>query len=82
MWEMKPNIKEKLPPKSGKLNSHWKVSESTPFHPQTNIISNLIVDMTAGNPAAVLAALNYSVFSGAITGSAVAAAWAIYGTFA
>ena len=38
------------------------------------IISNLIVDMTAGNPAAVAAALKYSVFTGAITEDEVAAA--------
>ena len=38
------------------------------------IISNLIVDMTAGNPAAVEAALKYSVFTGAIAEDDVAAA--------
>ncbi len=37
-------------------------------------ISNLIVDQTAGNPAAVMAALQHSVFSEAILPSQVAAA--------
>ena len=60
-------------PFNGVTNTNYGVGGNV-VDTDPRIISNLIVDMTAGNPAAVLAALNYSVFSGAITGSAVAAA--------
>jgi Ca2+-binding RTX toxin-like protein len=56
------------------VNDSYATPGSNVVDPAPRVISNLIVDMTAGNPAAVMAALENSVFEGTILDSQVAAA--------
>ena len=65
------------PPGSGAptiTNNNYGLTGVSVADADPRIISNLIVDMTAGNPAAVEAALKYSVYIGAITEGDIAAA--------
>ncbi|MEK7760183.1 MAG: peroxidase family protein [Nitrospirota bacterium] len=64
-------------------NNDYGVTGASVADVDPRIISNLIVDMTAGNPAAVEAALKYLVFTGAIAqADADAAAPAIAAAYA